>query len=128
MKKHFKWSHLLIFLPLVTILSGCAECEDAVLRAAREGVFLINNGAEPRDLDPHVVTGMPENRVIKSLLEGLVTEHPESSEKVSPGMAERWESNEDKSIWTFQLRKASWWLFPRCRRRRCPRRRRFRRR
>lgn len=87
---------------------GCGRGEDAATAAAREGILLLNNGAEPRDLDPHVVTGMPENRVIKSLLEGLVTEHPETSAKVLPGMAERWESDAAKAVWTFYLRDAQW--------------------
>lgn len=89
-------------------LVACGDRETAVDTATREGILLMNNGAEPRDLDPHVVTGMPENRVIKGLLEGLVGEHPTSSEKVVPGMAERWESNTDNSVWTFYLREAYW--------------------
>lgn len=95
---------------LVTALcfSACGGGESALETATREGIFLINNGAEPRDLDPHVVTGMPENRVIKALIEGLAAEHPETSEKVVPGMAERWESNNEKSVWTFYLREAYW--------------------
>ncbi|NDV62470.1 peptide ABC transporter substrate-binding protein [Puniceicoccales bacterium CK1056] len=102
------------FFSLITVLlgllsvAGCGKREDAVIASSRDGILLFNNGAEPRDLDPHVVTGMPENRVIKSLLEGLVREHPESSDKVLPGMAERWESNLEKSIWTFHLREAYW--------------------
>jgi oligopeptide transport system substrate-binding protein len=90
------------------VFSGCGERESAVEVATRDGILLLNNGAEPRDLDPHVVTGMPENRVIKGLLEGLATEHPTDSSKVLPGMAERWESNEDNSVWTFYLREAYW--------------------
>lgn len=95
-------------LAALTGLTACVKQEAARDAATREGILLMNNGAEPRDLDPHVVTGMPENRVIKSLLEGLVTEHPTTSEKVFPGMAERWESNEDTSVWTFHLREARW--------------------
>jgi oligopeptide transport system substrate-binding protein len=90
------------------LLSACGKRETAVAEATREGIFLRNNGAEPRDLDHHIVTGMPENNIIKSLVEGLVTEHPETSGKVNPGMAERWESNDDKSVWTFHLREAYW--------------------
>lgn len=92
----------------LVLITGCGQREEAVTASTRAGILLFNNGAEPRDLDPHVVTGMPENRVIKSLLEGLVREHPESSSKVLPGMAERWESNAEKSVWTFHLREAAW--------------------
>lgn len=98
-----------LLLPVILLfLNGCSRGETAAEAASRDGVLLYNNGAEPRDLDPHVVTGMPENRVIKSLLEGLAREHPETSERVIPGMAERWEANPEKSIWTFYLREAYW--------------------
>lgn len=69
---------------------------------------MINNGSEPRELDPHVVTGFPEYRVIKAILEGLVSEHPTDSNDVAPGVAERWEANADSSVWTFHLREAQW--------------------
>ncbi len=94
------------FLSLV--LAGCGGGTDPAEEAMAEGVFLINNGAEPRSLDPHVVTGMPEHRVIKSLLEGLVADHPTDSDKVAPGMAHSWEANGDASEWTFYLREATW--------------------
>lgn len=98
----------LTLLLALLVLAGCGRGEDAVTAASREGILLFNNGAEPRDLDPHVVTGIPEHRIIKSLLEGLVREHPESSDQVLPGMAASWEANDDKSVWTFRLREATW--------------------
>lgn len=96
------------FLAAVASLVGCGGGQSAADKAIEEGVLLINTGAEPRDLDPHLVTGMPENRVIKSLLEGLATEHPTDSGRVLPGMAERWESDARKQVWTFYLRDAQW--------------------
>ena len=88
---------------------GCAPSETEAERAAREGIFLVNNGSEPRDLDPHVVTGFPEHQVIKALMEGLVAEHPTDSNLVVPGVAERWEPNADATVWTFQLRPEARW-------------------
>lgn len=88
---------------------GCNRGEKAVDRATREGVLLFDNGAEPRDLDPHVVTGLPEHRIIKALIEGLVVEHPTDSNQVVPGVAERWESNELADVWTFYLRPDARW-------------------
>ena len=107
-RSHIKRLALVGGLISLLLFSACSKREEAVVASTREGILLFNNGAEPRDLDPHVVTGMPENRVIKSLLEGLAREHPERSDAVLPGMAERWESNPDKSIWTFHLREANW--------------------
>lgn len=98
----------LVFILLVFLQFGCGPSEPATTKAARDGVLLINNRAEPRDLDHHVVSGFPENRVIKALMEGLVSEHPNNSNYVSPGIAEKWEPNEDYSVWTFYLRESRW--------------------
>jgi oligopeptide transport system substrate-binding protein len=89
--------------------SGCGKRESAVSQATRDGIFLFDNGTEPRDLDPHLVTGLPEHRIIKSILEGLVAEHPSDSNQVVPGVAESWEHNDDASIWTFHLRENAKW-------------------
>lgn len=99
-----------IFATVITaaLAVGCGGKSNPLDEANANGVLMIGNGAEPRDLDPHVVTGFPENRVIKALLEGLVTEHPQTSAEVLPGMAERWESNSGATRWTFYLREALW--------------------
>lgn len=73
-----------------------------------EQILKITNGTEPENLDPHVVTGVPEHHVINALTEGLVAEHPETLEAV-PGTAERWEKSEDLTQWTFHLRTNALW-------------------
>lgn len=102
------WFVLGLLAGLGVLSGGCGEGRESGEAALEEGIFLVSNGAEPRALDPHVVTGLPEHRVIKALLEGLVAEHPERSDEVIPGMAESWESNADASEWTFHLREAKW--------------------
>ncbi len=97
----------LVTAGLFTII-GCGPRETPAEKAINDRVLMINNGSEPRELDPHVVTGFPEYRVIKAILEGLVSEHPSDSGDVEPGVAERWESNADYSVWTFYLREAQW--------------------
>lgn len=73
-----------------------------------EGILRIGNGGEPRDLDPHTITGMPEAKIIYSLLEGLVTYHPDNDEFPYAGVAERWETSEDGMTWIFHLRESRW--------------------
>ena len=90
-------------------VTACGPSESAVDRATSEGVLLFDNGAEPRALDPHLVTGMPEHRVIRSLLEGLVVEHPTDSNQVVPGVAASWASDPAARVWTFQLRPEARW-------------------
>jgi oligopeptide transport system substrate-binding protein len=95
-------------LGLSLLFAACGGGESGIESAYTNKTFLLNNGAEPRSLDHHIVTGMPEHRVIKALMQGLVAEHPETSSKVLPGIAERWERNADSSVWTFYLREATW--------------------
>jgi oligopeptide transport system substrate-binding protein len=71
-------------------------------------VLIINNAAEPAGLDPQVVTGMLESRIVSALFEGLVAYDPRTLEAV-PGLAERWETSEDGRTWTFHLRAGARW-------------------
>lgn len=94
---------------LAAILAGCS----AGLPTADEGVarkeLIIGNGAEPKSIDPHIATGVTENRIISCLIEGLISYHPTDDNIPAPGVAERWESNEDDSVWTFFLREDAQW-------------------
>ncbi len=90
------------------ILAACGSGERYTDEAARNGILLFGNGSEPKGLDPHLVTGVPENKIISSLLEGLIAYHPTDDLQPEPGMAESWESNDDFSQWTFHLRDAKW--------------------
>src|SRR5262245_2779647 len=74
---------------------------------AQEQVFRINNTAEPESLDPGVVTGVPEHRIISNLFEGLTTNDPKDLSP-QPGMARSWSISKDGLIYTFNLRDATW--------------------
>ncbi len=99
---------ILIALALTGAVSACNSGPPQTETAAREGILLFGNGTEPKGLDPHIVTGVPENHVIASLIEGLVAYDPKDDLKAAPGMAETWESNADFTQWTFHLRDAQW--------------------
>ena len=66
-------------------------------------VLRIGNGTEPQDLDPHIVTGVPEHRILMALFEGLVTENPKDLSP-EPGVAEKWEISPDGLVYTFHFR------------------------
>jgi oligopeptide transport system substrate-binding protein len=89
-------------------LAGCSHRESRAHVAAREKILLVGNGTEPQALDPHTTTGVQEHHVLISLLEGLATDHP-SEERVEPGAAERWQTNEGLNVWTFFLRRNGKW-------------------
>jgi ABC-type oligopeptide transport system, periplasmic component len=75
---------------------------------AQSKVLLFGNGAEPQDLDPQVVTGVPEHRLIDALFEGLVMPSPDG-QGVVPGVAERWDVSDDGLVYTFHLRDDARW-------------------
>jgi oligopeptide transport system substrate-binding protein len=91
----------------VCILMAMAGCGGGQT-AAGGNVIRIGNGGEPRDLDPHTVTGVPEVTIILTLMEGLVAYHPTNDEIPYPGIAERWEVSEDGRTWRFFLRESKW--------------------
>ncbi len=70
--------------------------------------FTFCNESEIKSLDPAIVSGSPEGRIIGSLYEGLARWHPETLKPV-PGVAKRWEISKDGLTYTFYLREdASW--------------------
>jgi len=89
------------------IVAGVAAGVGAVAASAQEQVFRINNTAEPESLDPGVVTGVPEHRIISNLFEGLTTTDPRDLSP-KPGMARSWSVSKDGLVYTFNLREATW--------------------
>ncbi|MCF3651031.1 peptide ABC transporter substrate-binding protein [Synoicihabitans lomoniglobus] len=87
---------------LMFFLTACGRTERMVDTGVREGVLHLGNGAEPPDLDPHVVTGVPEFHIIDALFEGLVSINPETRQP-APGVAERWEVSADGTVYTFHF-------------------------
>jgi len=86
----------------VVALSGCGGSSQAV------NTLRVGNGAEVQDLDPHVVTGMLEHRVLSSLFEGLTTIDP-ATLKAVPAAAASWDISEDARVYTFHLQPEGRW-------------------
>lgn len=89
-------------------LAGCGSDETRVAQGDREQVLHWGNGTEPQELDPHIVTGIPEHHILVALLEGLVLKNPATLEPI-PGVAERWEISADGLVYTFHLRADARW-------------------
>lgn len=86
--------------------SGCARnSSDADTSGLK--ILKFGNGAEPQDIDPQIVTGVPEHRLLKSLLEGLVSEDPDLN--ITPGVAETWDISADLLTYTFHLNPEAKW-------------------
>ncbi len=98
-----------ICLSLVALLlAGCGDSRSSAEKAAEQGILIVGNNQEPLSLDPHKATAVADGKIISTLLEGLV--RPDASDEtiIHPGMAERWEHDDDASEWTFYLRDAQW--------------------
>ncbi|OYV03982.1 MAG: hypothetical protein CFE26_19315, partial [Verrucomicrobiales bacterium VVV1] len=90
------------------LLASCQK-ETEVDRANRDKILLIGNSADPKALDPHLVTGVPESKIIGAIFEGLVADDPESDTAYPPGAATSWSHNADYTAWTFHLRPGARW-------------------
>ena len=98
----------LIFLIATLLLSGCGSGESNVTTGNRDGILHWGNGTDPQELDPHIVTGVPEHHILTALLEGLVLKDPATLEPI-PGVAESWVISDDGKTYTFQLRHDAQW-------------------
>jgi len=87
------------------IVAGCSRSGPADEAGLK--ILHFGNGTEIQDLDPQIVTGVPENKVINALFEGLVIEGPTGSD-TQPGVAAAWDSL-DNIVWTFHLRPDAVW-------------------
>jgi len=94
---------------LLLVLAGCGGDVPDADRGVAEQILLRGNGSEPKALDPHLVTGVPENRIISSLIEGLITYHPLDDNLPEAGVAERWEHDGTYTTWTFYLHPDANW-------------------
>lgn len=69
--------------------------------------LIFINGIEPESLDPAIITGQPEGRIVMTLFEGLTSR--DGYGKVGPGMAEHWEISPDGKTYRFFLRNNARW-------------------
>lgn len=94
------WILLLSFLPIgASLFTGCS-------RKSSSAEFTYVNGPEPESLDPAIITGQSEMRLVSALFEGLTARN--SKGEVEPGMAESWKLSSDGKTYQFYLRSATW--------------------
>ncbi len=70
--------------------------------------YTFSNNTEIKTIDPAIVTGAPEGRVIRGLFEGLVNWDPKDLHPI-PGVAKSWEISDDQLTYTFTLRDTARW-------------------
>jgi len=85
----------------VLFLSGCIPHE-------RRADLVIVNGAEPESLDPAIIVGVAEMRIVNGLFEGLTRLNPKTVAP-DPGLADHWDISPDGLIYTFHIRSNAVW-------------------
>ncbi|MGV3344247.1 oligopeptide ABC transporter substrate-binding protein OppA [Enterobacteriaceae bacterium LUAb1] len=90
----------------LSIQDALAAKVPAGTQLAEQQALIRGNGAELQSLDPHKIEGVPESNVSRDVLEGLVINN--ASGQIIPGVAERWETKDDK-VWVFHLRNTAKW-------------------
>jgi oligopeptide transport system substrate-binding protein len=101
------WLTATLILSLGFII-GCGPRETQIQKASREGIMIVGNGAEPSDLDPQTITGVPERNITATMFEGLTRSDPETLE-ARPGVAKNWAISDDGLTYTFHLRAGVTW-------------------
>ena len=92
---------------LATLGSTTAICVALAAPVLAEGVLVYGMAAQDLGtMDPHRATTTPDKPLTGWLFNGLVRFKPGSDDigALEPDLAESWESNEDGTIWTFNLR------------------------
>lgn len=93
-----------IFFILIFIfsISACKKKEKP-----EDQVIVYNMSSDPSTLDPQSATEYSSEIVIMNVFEGLT--RLDENGLASEGVAENWESNQDKTEYTFNLRKDAVW-------------------
>ena len=96
---------LALALCLVLCSTFCA-CGRSKVKGADKTIY-FNLSSEPQTLDPQVASDYPSKIVITNLFEGLV--RLDENGEPYPGVAEKWEANENNTVFTFTLREDAMW-------------------
>src|SRR5262245_29823796 len=68
------------------------------------GTLTVATHRSPTDLDPHSAYDAGSRIVLVGMFETLIQVEPGTTDRYQPVIAESWESNADKSVWTFRIR------------------------
>ena len=92
------WRNLSLFLLGIALLNGSLMAEDG----PEKQILRRGNGSELQSLDPHVISGVPESRVLRAIYSGLVALDSRTLEPV-PAAALSWEILDEGTRYRFHL-------------------------
>ncbi len=97
----------LIFASLMLISTAQAATPKPGEKLAKDQTFTYRMLDESPTLDPQLIEDVAASTVARDLFEGLLTQNADGT--LRPGVAERWETNDTKNVYTFYLRKNARW-------------------
>src|SRR5690349_8012367 len=87
------------------IATGCSSERDADNESSgKKDTFVFAGAGDPGSLDPALASDGETFRVTRQAFEALL-EHESGGTKLVGGLAETWSSNDQGTVWTFNLRK-----------------------
>ncbi|GAA3077629.1 ABC transporter substrate-binding protein [Streptomyces roseofulvus] len=87
------------------IATGCASDRDKdENKSGAKDTFVFGAPGDPASLDPALASDGETFRVTRQAFEALL-EHESGGSKLIGGLAEKWSSNPEGTVWTFNLRK-----------------------
>ncbi|EMI43869.1 peptide ABC transporter substrate-binding protein [Rhodopirellula sp. SWK7] len=107
-----------LFVILAVVVMGIAVVWATRFDSMPPADFSIQNGTDPKTLDPHRATGQPESRVLFGIFSGLLQMLPEGDPdpvtglqpmSPQPAVAESYDVSDDKLTYTFHLRDDAVW-------------------
>ena len=94
---------LRLLIPLATAAAAVAAIVSTA-GAASNTTLVFASAADPKTLDPALVSDGESLRPIRQMMEGLVTLKPGTT-IIRPSLALSWSVSKNKLVWTFVLRK-----------------------
>lgn len=92
----------IFFILLLTILNtSCSKGN------SKDQILNYNLPSEPKSLDPQISDDYSSNIILVNIFEGLT--RLDENENVTPGVAETFESENNNTLFTFHLRKNTFW-------------------
>lgn len=100
-----RWTRMVATCLALPTLWACGKSSTP---EAAGSILKVNLAAEVQDLDPQIVTGVPEFRALSGLFEGLTDLNPATLEP-EPAAAASWTISEDQLTYTFAMRPEGHW-------------------
>ena len=98
-----------VWVLIVLFVTGLAAVAWAVYGSRLPPAdFTFINESEVASVDPALITGQPEGRIVLSIFEGLTRPRADNN-LAEPGVAEKWEISPDGRVYTFHLRHNAYW-------------------